>query len=108
MDSFPARCEDAFSSGVQSLNKKGKLKMKSNLVVVERWLCLNIEEATAEVEACKAYVVYCETAIPKDRGELKMAKAALRSAERELRDWQRGVVPPLAEPQLAMVACAGR
>ena len=81
--------------------------MKSNLVVVERWLCNNIEEAKAEVEACKAYVAECQNG-PVDRKALSLAKAALRSAERELRDWQRGIVPPLAEPTLAVGAAVGR
>jgi hypothetical protein len=74
---------------------------------MEKYLCLNITEALAEVETCKAYVAECQKA-PVNRGELKLAKAALRSANRELRDWQKGIVPPLAEPQLAMVAGAGR
>ena len=72
---------------------------------MKEYLCLNIAEAVAEVEACKVFVTECQKA---NREQLKLAKAALRSAERELRDWQRGIVPLLAEPQLAMGATAGR
>jgi cob(I)alamin adenosyltransferase len=81
--------------------------MKNNLVVVERWLCNNITEAAAEVEACKDFVAHCRNNVPVDRKQLSLAKAALRSAERELRDWQKGIVPPLAEPQLALGAAVG-
>lgn len=82
--------------------------MKNNLVVVERWLCNNIEEAIAEVEACKVFVAECQNNIPVDRKMLGIAKAALRSAERELRDWQKGIVPPLAaEVEVAMGAAVG-
>lgn len=66
---------------------------------------MNIEEAVAEVEGCKAYVAECQNA-PVDRKALSLSKAALRSAERELRDWQKGVVPPLAE--VALGAAVGR
>src|SRR5437762_14387747 len=65
----------------------------------KEYFCLNIEEAVAEVAACRAFVAECQKA---RRGQLSLAKAALRSAERELRDWQKGIVPPFAEPQLAM------
>lgn len=82
--------------------------MKNNLVVVERWLCNNIEEATAEVEACKTHVAHCQNNIPVDRKMLSIAKAALRNAERELRDWHKGIVPPLAaEVEVAMGAAVG-
>ena len=74
---------------------------------MKEYLCLNITEAVAEVEACKAHVAECQKA-PVDHKELSLAKAALRSAEQELRDWQKGIVPPLAEPQLVMDAAAGR
>jgi len=80
--------------------------MKNNVAVIDRWFCLNIEEAVAEVEACKVFVAACQIA-PVNRAQLKMAKAALRSAERELRDWQKGIVPPLSEPALAMGAAVG-
>jgi hypothetical protein len=73
---------------------------------MEKYLCLNIEEAVAEVEGCKAYVAECQKPWY-DRNELKLAKAALRSAERELRDWHKGIVPPMAEPAIAMGATAG-
>lgn len=76
--------------------------MKNNLV--ERWLCNNIEEAVAEVEACKADLTKAQE--HSDRRWVSLAKAALRSAERELRDWQKGIVPPLAE--VAMAVAAGR
>jgi len=72
---------------------------------MKEYLCLNITEAVAEVEACKAYVAECQKA---NREELKLAKAALRCAERELRDLQNGIVPPLADPQLAMGQPSGR
>ena len=72
------------------------------------WLCNNIEEAVAEVEACKDYVTACQNNIPVDRKELSMAKAALRNAESELRDWQTGIaVPPPVESEIAMGAAAG-
>jgi hypothetical protein len=74
---------------------------------MEKYLSLNIGEGISEVEGCKAYVAECQK-VPVDRGELKLAKAALRSAERELRDWQRGIMPPMAEPAIAMAAAAGR
>jgi hypothetical protein len=74
---------------------------------MEKYLCLNITEAVAEAEACKAFVTHCQNNIPVDRKQLSLAKAALRSAERELRDWQKGIVPPLAEPAIAMGAAAG-
>ena len=68
---------------------------------MNEYLCLNIAEAVAEVEACKAFVAECQKA-PVNRQDLKLAKAALRSAERELRDWQKGSVPLFAEPQRSM------
>ena len=68
---------------------------------MEKYLSLNITEAVAEVEGCKAYVAECQKPWY-GRKELSLAKAALRSAERELRDWQKGIVPPLAEPAIAM------
>ena len=74
---------------------------------MEKYLCLNITEAVAEVEACKAYVAECQKPWY-DRKSRKLAKTALRSAERELRDWQKGIVPPLAEPAIAMAATASR
>ena len=83
---------------------KGRLQMKNNLVVVERWLCNNITEAVAEVEGCKADLALAQK--HSDRKWVSLAKAALRSAERELRDWQKGIVPPLAEP-IAMGAAVG-
>ena len=46
------------------------------------FLCRNLTESLAEVEAGKKYVASCEE-------ELKQARAALRSAERELRAWQK-------------------
>ena len=55
---------------------------------MEKYLCLNIAEAKTEVEACKGRVAECQTA-PINREDLKLAKVALRSAERELRDWQK-------------------
>lgn len=73
---------------------------------MKEYLSLNITEAVAEVEGCKAYVAECQKA-PVDRKSLSIAKAALRSAERELRDWQRGIVPPLAEPVATMGAAVG-
>jgi hypothetical protein len=86
--------------------------MNSNLIrkretTMEKGVSLNISEAVAEVAGCKAHVAECQK-VPVDRGELKLAKAALRSAERELRDWQRGIMPPMAEPAIAMAAAAGR
>lgn len=75
---------------------------------MEKYLSLNMNEAVAEVEGCKAYVAECQNAVPVNPGELSLAKAALRSAERELRDWQKGIVPPLAEPAMVMAAAAGR
>ena len=72
---------------------------------MKEYLCLNITEAVAEVEACNAYFTECQKT---GREQLKLAKAALRSAKRELRDWQKGTVPPLAEPQRAMGAAVGR
>jgi len=75
---------------------------------MEKYLSLNISEAVAEVKGCKAYVAHCQNNIPVDRKELSLAKTALRSAERELREWQKGIVPPLAEPAIAMVAGVGR
>ena len=68
---------------------------------MEQYLCSNIVEAVAEIDACNAYVYECRK-VPVVREDLKLAKAALRSAERELRDWIKGIVPPLAEPQRAM------
>ena len=53
------------------------------------FLCRNIHEALAEVETGKQYVASCEQ-------ELKLAKAALQAAERELRAWQKEAVPVLA------------
>ena len=73
---------------------------------MEKYLSLNITEAMGEVEGCKAYVVECQNA-PVNRKQLSLAKAALRSAERELRDWQKGIVPPLAEPAIAIGAAVG-
>jgi hypothetical protein len=60
---------------------------------MKEYFCLNITEAIAEVEACKAHLTECQKTA---REDVKLAKAALRSAERELRDWQKGIVPPLA------------
>ena len=75
---------------------------------IAKWLCNTIEEATAEVEACKAFVAECQNNIPVDRKQVSMAKAALRAAERELRDWQKGIVPPFdVEPAMVMSAVAG-
>ena len=71
---------------------------------MEKYLSLNISEAGAEVEGCKVFVAECQVA-PVNREQLKLAKAALRSAERELRDWQKGIVPPFFE--VAMGAAAG-
>jgi hypothetical protein len=81
--------------------------------MIEKYLCLNITEAIAEVEACKAHVANCQNNVPVGREDLKLAKAALRSAERELRDWQRGIVPPLvvedvSEVAMSATAIAGR
>ena len=70
---------------------------------MKEYLCLNIAEAVAEVEACKAYVAECQKT---DREQLKFAKAVLRSAERELRDWQKGIVPPLSSEAVSMGAAA--
>lgn len=72
---------------------------------MEKYLCLNIEEAVAAVEACKADLALAQR--HSDRRWVSLAKAALRSAERELRDWRKGIVPPLAEPVLAMGASVG-
>lgn len=72
---------------------------------MQEYLCLTTEEAIAEVEACKAHVAQCQNA-PVNREDLKLAKAALRSAESELRDWKKGIVPPLAVESLAMGASA--
>ena len=72
---------------------------------MKEYLCLNIAEASAEVAAWRAYVAECQKA---GRSDLSLAQAALRSVERELRDWQKGIVPLLAEPQRAMGAAAGR
>ena len=69
---------------------------------MKEYFCLNTAEAVAEVEACKAYVAECRV----NRQDLKLAKAALRSAERELRDWQKGIVPPLASEDVSMGAAA--
>jgi hypothetical protein len=74
---------------------------------MKEYFCLNIVEAVAEVEACKGRVAECQTA-PINREDLKLAKAALRNAERELRDWQKGIVPPLAVEAVAMGVAAGR
>jgi len=79
--------------------------MENNLVVVERWLCNNTEEAAIEVEACKADLALAQE--HSDREWVSLAKSALRSAERELRDWQKGIVPPLAEPAIAVGAAVG-
>jgi len=73
---------------------------------MEKYLSLNITEAVAEVESCKADLALAQKHA--DRNWVSLAKAALRSAERELRDWQKGIVPPLAEDQLVMGAAAGR
>lgn len=73
---------------------------------MEKYLSLNITEAVAEVETCKADFDLAQK--HSDRKWMSLAKAALRSAERELRDWQKGIVPPLAEPAIAMGAAAGR
>jgi outer membrane protein TolC len=59
---------------------------------MKEYFCLNITEAIAEVEACKTHVAECQ----RNREDVKLAKAALRSAERELRDWQKGIIPTLA------------
>ena len=72
---------------------------------MEKYLCLNIEEAVAEVEACKADLTLAKK--HSDRRWMSLSKAALRSAERELRDWQRGIVPPFAEPVIVKSAEAG-
>lgn len=53
---------------------------------MEDRICSNIEEAIAEVEQCKIDVEEC-LSTPVDREELSRAKAVLRSAKRELRDW---------------------
>ena len=66
---------------------------------MEKYFCLNITEAVAEVEACKADLALAQK--HSDRKWVSLAKAALRSAERELRDWQKGIAPPLAEPIIA-------
>lgn len=73
---------------------------------MEKYLSLNITEAVAEVETCKADLDLAQK--HSDRNWVSLAKAALRSAERELRDWQKGIVPPMAEPVVAMGAAAGR
>ena len=73
---------------------------------MEKYLSLNITEAVAEAEGCKAYVAECQKPWY-DRESRKLAKAALRSAERELRDWQKGIVPPMAESTIAMGAAVG-
>ena len=70
---------------------------------MERYLSLNITEAVAEVEGCKADLALAQK--HSDRNGVSLAKAALRSAERELRDWQKGIVPPMAE--VAMGAAVG-
>jgi hypothetical protein len=57
---------------------------------MEKYLCLNITEAVAEVQGCKADLALALK--HSDRNWLSLAKAALRSAERELRDWQKGIV----------------
>lgn len=54
--------------------------------------CESVSEARTEVEACQAHVVYCQQNL---REELKLAKAALRNAKRELHAWETGTVPPL-------------
>jgi hypothetical protein len=59
---------------------------------MKEYFCLSITEAVAEVEACKAHLTECQKTA---REDVKLAKAALRSAERELRDWQKGIVPTL-------------
>jgi hypothetical protein len=69
---------------------------------MKEYFCLNAIEAVAEVAACKAHVAECQ----RNREDLKLAKAALRSAERELRDWQKGTVPPLVSEDVSMGAAA--
>ncbi len=69
---------------------------------MKEYLCLNVTEAIAEVEACKAHVAECQ----RNREDVKLAKAALRSADRELRDWQKGIAPPLAIEDVAMGTAA--
>jgi hypothetical protein len=85
------RTHAALSETVRVVNSQLRLMG----VTMKEFLCLNITEAVAEVEACKAYFAECQKA-PVDREQLKLAKAALRSAEAELRAWQEGIVPPLA------------
>ena len=69
---------------------------------MKEYFCLTITEAVAEVEVCKAHVAECQ----RNREDVTLAKAALRSAERELRDWQKGIVPPLASEAVSMGAAA--
>jgi hypothetical protein len=80
------------------MQSNSKSKELNNM---KEYFCLNVTEAVAEVEACKAHVAECQ-----NREDLKLAKAALRSAERELRHWQKGIVPPLAGEAVAMGAAA--
>lgn len=72
---------------------------------MEKYLSLNISDSVAEVASCKADLALAQK--HSDRRWVSLAKAALRSAERELRDWQKGIVPPLAEPVIAMSAAVG-
>jgi hypothetical protein len=60
---------------------------------MKEYFCLNVTEAVAEVEACKTYVAECQV-VPVNRANLSLAKAALRAAERELKAWEAGIVPP--------------
>ena len=69
---------------------------------MKEYLCLNIAEAIAEVEACKAHLAECQ----RNREDAKLAKAALRSAEWELRGWQKGTVPLFASEAVSMGVAA--